>query len=71
MFYHTHEHGEKIMEKNCFTIYCPDCKEEHYTDEVKFEGVEEGPMGEDRMIFRCPESGKVHTSTVYGRRITK
>lgn len=50
------------------SVWCPDCDEEHDTEEVEFLDISEGMQGEDRMTFKCPESLHVFTSTVYGRR---
>ena len=46
-------------------VLCPECKEEHFSDEVEFLDCYEGDRGQDVMKFVCPVTKKETESNVY------
>ena len=46
-------------------VRCPNCLQEHFTDEVEFLDIEEDMIGRDVMTFVCPETFLDAKSVVY------
>jgi uncharacterized Zn finger protein len=48
-------------------VKCEECGEDHYSDEVVTENIEEDIMGRDVLTFVCPNTGNTTKSLVYVR----
>lgn len=48
-------------------VKCTKCGEEHYSDEIEVENVEEDIMGRDVLTFVCPETNNTTESLVYSK----
>ena len=48
-----------------FIVKCPECGQEHETEEVKFLNVEEDIQGRDVFYYVCPVTEKETKSLVY------
>lgn len=51
-----------------YTVKCPQCGEEHLTEEVEFLNVEEDMEGRDVFYYVCPVTKEKTQSLVYTKR---
>lgn len=50
---------------NSFYVLCPACDDNHYSEEVMIENIEEDIQGRDVVTFRCLASNTIQESLVY------
>ena len=50
---------------NFWYVLCSACDDNHYSDEVMVENIEEDFQGRDVVTFRCQASNTIQESLVY------
>lgn len=50
---------------NFWYVLCSACDDNHYSDEVMVENIEEDIQGRDVVTFRCQASNTIQESLVY------
>ena len=51
--------------KNKIKVFCKECKEWYYEEEVEYRNIEEDMQGADILTFKC-KCGKISKSKRYG-----